>query len=694
MKKIPLIVLLVYNLTQSVWVHAQYRSANAYFNTFDLGINTKDSKLLPQRVKLTSPKEFSFESSSISDEKTGELLFYTNGKKVYNPDHSLMVNGIINAQEYTSVETLIVPDPANILGYYIFYIIRDSLFYARVNMSNGGTVISKDSLVASGVNGSCLAAVSYIHRKGWWILTHSIKGNEYYSFLLLSNGIKREPVKSIGANLNANDGLFFSYTSHKGDKMLVHYSKSNNSSTQTMVVEIDKRCGRLSEQKIVYTDLTKEFHKCGTFSPDDSKIYLLAGNNRIIQFSGNNYEDSITCFYLTPSIYNQWRVLYTGLDNTIYIMQWSYADVRYYIHQIINPDLKFPQCKSFQWKTLDPADMSGNNTYLPIPNQIMDRTISDNLPDKIDFSYDNACKQFTVNFKIEHDAIYDSVLWQFGNTVSTSSNRNTSFSFKDEGDYVVKLVGYICGQADTVSKILRVREQPKPDLGNDTAVCYGSIVTLKSNIKADAYLWSDSTALEQMTLTQGGKYWLQLAFGDCKRADTIQVIQNPKIWTALGDEYYVCEDDKDLIKLNAGEKFNQYKWTPTGDTTQWIIVGDVGDYFVAVKDYRGCIGSDGTQVKRRCPVKVCFPNIFTPNNDGLNDNYAPKGKDVVTFNMKIYNRWGQLVFETNDMTKTWNGYVKGEAANADVYVYTATYSGYFNKRLKEFTAKGSFTLLH
>ncbi len=101
--------------------------------------------------------------------------------------------------------------------------------------------------------------------------------------------------------------------------------------------------------------------------------------------------------------------------------------------------------------------------------------------------------------------------------------------------------------------------------------------------------------------------------------------------------------------MDAGEGLVNYKWISTGDTTQWINVAMVGEYLVVVKDFRGCNGNDGTKVKRRCPVKVYFPNAFTPNGDGLNDYYEPLGKDVTAFEMTIYNSWGQLVFKTSSI---------------------------------------------
>ncbi len=139
--------------------------------------------------------------------------------------------------------------------------------------------------------------------------------------------------------------------------------------------------------------------------------------------------------------------------------------------------------------------------------------------------------------------------------------------------------------------------------------------------------------------------------------------------------------------------FNNTKWIPTGDTSQWINVAEVGDYFVIVKDYRGCKGNDAAKAERRCPVKVHFPNAFTPNGDGLNDTFLPRCVDITKFTMTVYNRWGELVFTTNTTDQGWSGTAGNNPAPDGVYFYKAYYEGYRNKRIKGFEAKGTVTLL-
>ena len=69
------------------------------------------------------------------------------------------------------------------------------------------------------------------------------------------------------------------------------------------------------------------------------------------------------------------------------------------------------------------------------------------------------------------------------------------------------------------------------------------------------------------------------------------------------------------------------------------------------------------------PPDVFIPNAFTPNNDGENDVVYVRGKNVAEMVLKIYNRWGELVFETTDQTKGWDGTYKGKLVDPGVFVY-------------------------
>jgi len=75
-----------------------------------------------------------------------------------------------------------------------------------------------------------------------------------------------------------------------------------------------------------------------------------------------------------------------------------------------------------------------------------------------------------------------------------------------------------------------------------------------------------------------------------------------------------------------------------------------------------------TAIDCRVPV-LYFPSAFTPNKDGLNEEYKPAGVFIAEYHLQIYNKWGQVIFMTNSLTESWSG----DDCPSDVYVYYCIY---------------------
>ena len=99
-------------------------------------------------------------------------------------------------------------------------------------------------------------------------------------------------------------------------------------------------------------------------------------------------------------------------------------------------------------------------------------------------------------------------------------------------------------------------------------------------------------------------------------------------------------------------------------------------YTVKVTDANGCVSSRNIKLLVICNDKNFFiPNTFSPNNDGANDRFYPRGTGLDHIQaLRIFNRWGELVFEkrnfpANDAPSGWDGTYKGKAASSDTYIY-------------------------
>ena len=114
-------------------------------------------------------------------------------------------------------------------------------------------------------------------------------------------------------------------------------------------------------------------------------------------------------------------------------------------------------------------------------------------------------------------------------------------------------------------------------------------------------------------------------------------------------------------------------------------------YNIEIKTSSGCVTVDGQMVKIVPHVDIYVPTAFTPNNDGLNDFLRPILLGIKELHyFKVFNRWGQLVFETKDERKGWNGILKGLLQTTQVLVWAAEGTGVDNKVYKR---KGSTTLV-
>jgi gliding motility-associated-like protein len=117
------------------------------------------------------------------------------------------------------------------------------------------------------------------------------------------------------------------------------------------------------------------------------------------------------------------------------------------------------------------------------------------------------------------------------------------------------------------------------------------------------------------------------------------------------------------------------------------------DYCYKITGYKGGDTTIISESNVNCvstEPRLYAPNVFTVNGDNLNDVFYVRGVFIETFSLKIYNRWGQLVFETNDMNKGWNGTFEGKLCQSDVYIFKAEGTGRKGQRTE---LAGNVTLL-
>ncbi|MEX2590765.1 MAG: gliding motility-associated C-terminal domain-containing protein, partial [Chitinophagales bacterium] len=132
---------------------------------------------------------------------------------------------------------------------------------------------------------------------------------------------------------------------------------------------------------------------------------------------------------------------------------------------------------------------------------------------------------------------------------------------------------------------------------------------------------------------------------------------------------------------------NTYVWQPSDglscdDCPYPVASPDVStNYIITATDINGCIDSSmisifvknaftpDSDTAETCKKSFYIPNAFSPNGDQINDVFYAYGKGVDQIHLQIFNRWGELVFETYDINRGWDGIYEGELENPGVYVY-------------------------
>lgn len=650
----------------------------------------------------TSPLYAPYATASYSDPESGALVFYTNGSSVYNRNHQRMPNGDFINGDAMSIHCYIVPHPGNSGQYFVLSSSSQNniLYYTLVDMdlNNGlGGIVSKLNPVTTQAD-KAFTVVKNLYDEGYWLITHVYGTNRFLSFRIGKSGVDPVGVLSVAGDvMPGGDG--FEYIRGKmisnSTGTQIAFANGTHEGYFLQLYNFDKRCGIVSFKANLEPDILQAYAPLAypAFSPDDKMLYATwfyqSSQNFLYQYdlTAADPNSSRLTIHMQNLVLGDMQV---GPDGKIYMAAAENATVSSKIHVINKPNTRGTACdfRMYQYT------LSSNPAHFTEHFIEYIRDVSPQLKGyaKPKLAFTNTCEGLPVAFSIADSFVADSFRWHFGDG-SSSTEKTPVHQYAAMKDYAVNFVWYVCNRKFETTDTVKLRSRPVVNLGADTLGCSGDSILLAAPGGADEYLWSTGETTSFIYAASEGKYTVKIRSGNCRAEDEVEVGFHPEMMTKLGSGYFLCEDDAELVKLDAGEGYVKYKWMPTEDTTQWIMVKTVGDYFVKVTDHFGCRGTGDSKVKRRCGVLLHFPDAFTPNQDGVNDVYAPQGTDVIDFNIQIYNSWGERIFTSHDLNKSWDGMMKGQPAPDGVYVYQATYSGYKNKQLQAFFNKGTITLL-
>lgn len=235
------------------------------------------------------------------------------------------------------------------------------------------------------------------------------------------------------------------------------------------------------------------------------------------------------------------------------------------------------------------------------------------------------------------------------------------------GKFYVKIT--VGGKSVIDSTYTRVYGKPKINL-RDTTLCKGHPLLLDTKVSGLRYVWSTDETTQKIKVENSGKYWVKVINRGCSVTDTVNVRFLPGTTVNFSNEMSFCLSDENKVlsvKPNPGTKI---LWS-TGSIYPSINITKEGTYWVKTENKSCGEQTDTVHVKlKACDCEMLIPNSFTPNEDNRNDYFFPVIQCEYTyFTMTITDKWGNVVFSTNNVNGKWDGRFKGNLCPEEVYVY-------------------------
>ncbi|MGB3080617.1 MAG: gliding motility-associated C-terminal domain-containing protein [Saprospiraceae bacterium] len=280
------------------------------------------------------------------------------------------------------------------------------------------------------------------------------------------------------------------------------------------------------------------------------------------------------------------------------------------------------------------------------------------------------------------------VMWQDG---STSPVYNVTTS----GIYFLSATN-LCGFASDTIDVNYESPPVEFNLGPDTILCPGQSIVLTSPQTNVNITWQDGSHATSITADQQQLYSLQLSNSCGITSDSLNVhIDDRSPAVHIDSTISWCEGD--VITLDATQSFvADYLWS-TGAVTPAIQVNSSGTYEVnVITDCQSVLQDIEIVPGDNCNHEFYIPTVFSPNEDNVNDFFTISFSSqiqIVTLDCSIFDRWGNLVYNTHDPSFAWNGHFKNEPLNPGVYVYRALFTYTFGGKIFSEMVTGDITLV-
>lgn len=320
------------------------------------------------------------------------------------------------------------------------------------------------------------------------------------------------------------------------------------------------------------------------------------------------------------------------------------------------------------------------------------------------------CKDSTTQVNVTPVLPGFSYEWQY-NGKNVPDSIATTFTVGKTGTVrVILLTDKGCRDSSLVA---RIDSLPFPSIGvlNDTIICERGIATFRVNRDSlYNYRWLDSISNailsvgDSLITSKAGKYYVEV-YNSCRLIrDSVELIRvNPiprfGILNNGRQDTIICTDIPTRLFGPLG--YSTYSWESdsvgNGTGRQFILnTSKVTEYSIrlTVSDQFGCSNSDSAHiVVQECNPNIFVPSAFSPNGDKINDLWRCQGYNISVFKVYVYNRWGQMVFYSDDLEKGWDGLFEGTNCPSGAYKWVVEFTGRVGEEEVSGKKNGTVTII-
>ncbi|MBA3899588.1 MAG: gliding motility-associated C-terminal domain-containing protein [Bacteroidetes bacterium] len=287
------------------------------------------------------------------------------------------------------------------------------------------------------------------------------------------------------------------------------------------------------------------------------------------------------------------------------------------------------------------------------------------LPNYSMFTDTTLCGKYSsININLPGSA--NKFLWSTGDTSS-------SVTIENAGNYWVLASNQGCSRRDTFK--IKKLNYPKIELFADKkSICPFETAHLNTHSNAGLnFKWTTGETTKNIIANQEGMYGVEGSneCGTAKDSIHINALVNPSV--NISNDTTILLGTFTPLQATGGIS---YSWHPPTGLSCTNCPNPIAApeqttlYYVTSTGENGCKTMDSVMVIVDIDLHIYIPNIFSPNGDGQNDVLYVRGKGIKNLQFFIYNRWGEMVFESRDLNYGWDGTFRGQLLAPGVFVYS------------------------